>query len=272
MVLLCGGLGMRMREETEFKPKPMVEVGGRPILWHIMRHYERYGFQRFIICLGYKGDRIREYFLNYEYMNNDFTIRLPPGQRAVEIHPSLGGAGRAANGDSKDTGWEVTLAETGPTAMTGARIKRIERYVQTDHFLCTYGDGLANVDLDALVSFHRGHGKIATVTGVSPLSRFGTLLTDGEQVTAFAEKPELSDSLVNGGFFVFDRRIFSYLTNDDDCILEHEPFAALARDGQMMTYRHRDYWQCMDTPRDVQQLNDEWQKGEPGWLRPDRRR
>ncbi len=257
VVLLCGGLGMRLREEAEHKPKAMVEIGERPILWHIMRHYERYGFSRFVLCLGYKGDSLREYFLNYEYMNNDLTITLKRGQRDIKVH--------AIPGD-REMDWEVTLAETGQNAMTGARIKRIERYIDTDLFLCTYGDGVSNVDLRALVKFHRAHGKIATITGVSPISRFGTLVTGNDnRVTAFAEKPKLNESLINGGFFVFDRRLFCYLSDDNSCVLENEPFARLAADGQMMTFRHDGYWHCMDTPRDVQHLNEEW-KHNPGWL------
>jgi glucose-1-phosphate cytidylyltransferase len=255
-VILCGGLGMRLREETEHKPKPMVEIGGRPILWHIMRHYEKHGFNRFVLCLGYKGERIREYFLNYQYMHSDFTISLPSGERRIE-----------GRNEGTHVGWEVTLVDTGATAMTGARVKRVERYLDSDYFLCTYGDGVANVDIRALVDFHRGHGKLATITGVSPPSKFGSLQTEGERVVHFEEKPHLYESIISGGFFVFDRRFLEYLRSDEGCILEYEPFARLAKEGQMMAYRHKGYWQCMDTPRDVQQLNDEWKAGNPGWLR-----
>jgi glucose-1-phosphate cytidylyltransferase len=252
---------MRLREESEHKPKAMVEIGGRPILWHIMRHYERFGFNRFVICLGYKGERIREYFLNYEYMNNDFTIAVKQGERKIAVH-----ARSPSTSDTveREKGWEVTLVDTGQSAMTGARLKRIEHYIDTDHFLCTYGDGVANVNLSDLLEFHRKHRKVATITGVSPISRFGTLVTEGDRVADFAEKPELRDSLINGGFFAFDKKVFNYLSADDGCVLEQAPFAALAKDGQMMTYRHRGYWQCMDTPRDVAQLNEEW-KHAPGW-------
>jgi glucose-1-phosphate cytidylyltransferase len=263
VAILCGGLGMRLREEAEHKPKAMVEVGGRPIIWHIMRHYERYGFHRFVLCLGYKGERLREYFLNYEYMNQDFTISLRRGERKIDVHPRLLPGGSA----EREGGWEVTLADTGQTAMTGARLKRIERYIDTDIFLATYGDGVANVDLRALVAYHRAHGRAATITGVSPISRFGTLVTQGDRVVDFTEKPELKESLINGGFFVFDRRVFSYLSSEDSCILEREPFTALARDGQMMTFKHQGYWQCMDTPRDVKQLNEEWESGNAGWVK-----
>jgi glucose-1-phosphate cytidylyltransferase len=252
---------MRLREEAEHKPKPMIEIGGRPILWHIMQHYMRHGFYRFVVCLGYRGERIREYFLNYDYMNNDLTISLRRGERRIEVHRAK------APAPELEAGWEVTLAETGLLAMTGARLKRIERYIDSDIFLATYGDGLSNVDLRALVAFHRAHGRAATVTGVSPISRFGTLITEGDRVVEFAEKPEIKEGLINGGFFVFDRRVFSYLADDDACVLEAEPLAALARDDQLRTFRHRGYWQCMDTPRDVKLLNDEWRGGRPGWLR-----
>jgi glucose-1-phosphate cytidylyltransferase len=248
---------MRLREETEHKPKPMVEIGGRPMVWHIMRHFAKYGFHRFVLCLGYKGDYIREYFLNYEYMNADFTISLAQGKRSIQVHP---------NNTKEELNWEVTLAETGEKAMTGARIKKIERYIDSDYFLATYGDGVANVNLDKLIAFHKSHGKLATITGVSPISRFGTLVTEGDQVLDFTEKPELKESLINGGFFVFDKRVFQYLSPDDSCILEQKPFMALAKDRQMMTFRHDGYWQCMDTMRDVQKLNEEWSSGNPGWV------
>jgi glucose-1-phosphate cytidylyltransferase len=230
VVILCGGLGMRIREESEHKPKAMVEVGGRPILWHILRHYERFGFNRFVLCLGYKGDRIREYFLNYEYMNNDFTISLHRDERRIELSPFKDPARNETTG-----GWEVTLAETGQAAMTGARVRKIEPYIDSELFLCTYGDGLANVDIQALVAFHRAHGKLATITGVSPISRFGAIVTEGDQVVSFAEKPELRDSIVNGGFFVFDRRVFSYLGSDDSCVLEQEPLMKLGHPTRRST-------------------------------------
>lgn len=260
VVILCGGLGMRLREESEFKPKPMVEIGGRPILWHILRHYERHGFHRFILCLGYRGDKIREYFLDYEYMNNDVTIGIADGRRTVTVHPNPA--------EARPESWQVTLAETGALAMTGARIKRIEKYVDTPYFLATYGDGVSNVDINALVAFHQAHGKLATLTSITPTSRFGALDTKGDVVTSFMEKPEMVDNPVNGGFFVFNREVFDYLQDDESCVLEHGPFAKLASDGQMMTYRHPGYWQSMDTPRDVKLLNDEWRTGNPGWLGP----
>jgi glucose-1-phosphate cytidylyltransferase len=261
VVLLCGGLGMRLREESEHKPKAMVEIGGRPILWHIIRHYERFGFNRFVICLGYKGELIREYFLNYEYMNSDLTISVRAGERKIIVHQTTQMPG---DSEEREQGWEVTLVDTGQNSMTGARLKRVERYIDTDDFFCTYGDGVSNVDLAQLASFHRAHKKTATITGVSPISRFGTLITQGDRVCEFTEKPELRDSLINGGFFMFNRKVFDYLSDDDQCVLEQGPFHAMAHDGAMMTYRHRGYWQCMDTPRDVAQLNEEW-KHSPAW-------
>ncbi len=261
VVLLCGGLGMRLREETEHKPKALVEVGGHPILWHIMRHYGRHGFNRFVICLGYKGERIREYFLNYEYLNHDVTVSFGRGERRIEVHASSGGdaPGRALD-------WEVTLVDTGQHSMTGARLKRVERYIDTQRFLCTYGDGVSDVDLSALVRFHEGHGKVATITGVAPISRFGALVTDCDKVVEVAEKPELTDALINGGFFCFDRRIFDFLSGEDGCVLEQGPLSRLAAEGELMAFRHRGYWRCVDTPRDLHQLNEDW-KNDPQWVR-----
>lgn len=265
VVLLCGGQGMRVREAAGHRPKALVEIGGRPILWHILRVYQRHGFHRFVICLGYRGDLIKEYFLNFEQMHNDFTVDVASGTPRVSLHRSVDTSGGLADR------WEVTLADTGTRTMTGARVKRIERYIDTDVFFCTYGDAVANVDLAALLAFHRAHGKLATVTGVRPLSQFGTMVTEGDRVVAFTEKPVLPD-LVSGGFFVFSRGVFDYLSADADCTLETAPFKALVRDGQMMTFRHSGYWQCMDTPRDVQQLSDLCHEGErlghpPPWLK-----
>jgi glucose-1-phosphate cytidylyltransferase len=264
VVLLCGGQGMRVREAAGHRPKALVEIGRHPILWHILRGYQRHGFNRFVLCLGYRGDLIREYFRNFDYAHHDFTVDDRQGPPRVTLHPDPDmpvGTG----------GWEVTLADTGLRTMTGARVKRIERYIDGDLFFCTYGDAVANVDIPALLAFHRAHGKLATVTGVRPVSQFGTMVTEGDRVVAFTEKPVLPD-LVSGGFFVFSRGVFDYLSADPECVLETEPFKALVRDGQMMTFRHDGYWQCMDTPRDVQQLTDLWHDGErhrvpPPWLK-----
>lgn len=253
VVILCGGMGTRLREETEFRPKPMVDVGGRPILWHIMKIYAHYGFRDFVLCLGYKGDIIKRYFLDYETISNDFTVRLGRGNE-VQYHS-----------DHAEDGWAVTLAETGHAAMTGARVKRIAKYIDREEFLLTYGDGVADVDVRRLLSFHCDHGKIGTVTGVRPPSRFGELLTDRERVVEFSEKPLVSQGYINGGFFVFHRRFFDYLSDDDDCVLEREPLEHLAKDGELIMYPHAGYWQCMDTYRDLQVLNEAWQLNRAPW-------
>ncbi len=253
VVILCGGMGTRLREETEYRPKPMVEIGGRPILWHIMKMYAHYGFGEFILCLGYKGWLIKEYFLNYTMMHNDFTVEL--GDRSsIQFH------------DGQDeAGWEVTLAETGLNAMTGARVKRIQKYVDDDVFMLTYGDGIADVDLSDLLDFHNQHGRIGTVIGVSPPSKFGKLLIRDGRVARFAEKPLEGEGLINGGFFVFDSRIFDYLEDDDNCVLERAPLERVAAEGELMVYAHDGFWQCMDTYRDFLYLNDLWEKQETPW-------
>ena len=251
VVILCGGLGTRLRTETEFRPKPMVEIGGRPLLWHIMKLYAHRGHDDFVLALGSKGEQIKHYFLNYEAMTRDITVRLGVAA-AVTLH------GRSIEP------WTVTLADTGAAAMTGARVKRIERYVgDEDMFMLTYGDGVADIDLAKLVAFHRRHGRIATVTGVRPPSRFGELLTSGSRVVEFSEKPSISQGYINGGFFVFNRAVFTYLSDDDTCVLERDPLERLAKDHQLEMYAHDGYWQCMDTPRDLQHLQEAWERGAP---------
>jgi len=253
VVILCGGLGTRLREETEFRPKPMVEIGVKPILWHIMKIYAYYGFKDFILCLGYKGEMIREYFYNYQILNNDFTIELSNNSH-IKIH----------SGDQEE-GWRVTLADTGETAMTGSRIKRIEKYITGDEFMVTYGDGVANIDIRKLLKFHKSHRKIGTVTGVHPSSRFGELIVDKNRVIEFSEKPQTKDSLINGGFFVFNRKIFSYLNAADNCVLEKEPLENLSSDRELMVYIHDGFWQCMDTYRDLELLNNLWRSNRAPW-------
>jgi glucose-1-phosphate cytidylyltransferase len=253
VVLLAGGQGTRLREETEYRPKPMVNIGPWPILWHIMKSYAHYGHDHFVVCLGYKGDMIKDYFLNYRLRANDITISLH--HHRAQVH----GERRA------EDRWKITLANTGLKAMTGARIKRIEPYIQSDEFLMTYGDGVSDVDIDNLLRFHRHHGKIATVMGVSPPSRFGELIAKGKQVIKFSEKPQTHVGLINGGFFVLNRQIFDYLSSEDDCIFERKPMEQLAQDGQLMVYPHRGFWQCMDTLRDTQYLNELWDRGEAPW-------
>ena len=262
VVILCGGLGTRLVEETETKPKPLVEIGGRPILWHIMRSYAHYGYRNFILCLGYKGQLIRDYFLNYQYHVRDIRVTLG-GAPQVEL---LGASSHA------DDNWNITLADTGDAAMTGARVKRIEKYIHSDHFHLTYGDGVADVDLAKLAAFHFGHGAIGTVTGVRPPSRFGELVVDKGVVTSFAEKPEARSckgssvtGVINGGYFMFSKKFFKYLSSDDACVLERKPLEKLSQDQQLMLYNHGGFWQCMDTMRDVTLLRELWTSGGAPW-------
>jgi len=251
-IILCGGRGMRLNEETEFRPKPLIPVGGRPILWHIMKTYAHYGFREFVLCLGYRGDMIREYFLNYEAMSNDFTIRL--GQRHSIAYDDAHG----------EQDFRVTLADTGLETMTGGRIKKVEKYIDGDTFMVTYGDGVADIDIRALVQYHHQHGRLATLTAVHPFSRFGMLTVDNNSsVLNFVEKPQV-DEWVSAGFFVFNRRVFDYLTGDD-CFLEREPLERLAHDGQLMAYKHSGFFYAMDTYRDYKFLNDMWERGETPW-------
>lgn len=253
VVILCGGMGTRIREETEFRPKPMVEIGGRPILWHIMKLYAAHGFKEFVLCLGYKGDYIKDYFLNYPLMACDFTVHLGREGR-VEAHAF-----------PEEEGWQVTLADTGLTTMTGARVKKIERYITGDTFMLTYGDGVSNVPIDRLVEFHRSHGKLATVTGVRPPARWGELVVNGDTVEEFREKPQIQEGYINGGFFVLNRGVFDYLSDDPDCNFERGPLDSLASDRQLQLFPHHGFWQAMDTYRDNRMLNDMWDSGQAEW-------
>jgi len=249
VVILCGGLGTRLREETEYRPKPLVEIGGRPILWHIMKIYSHYGFRDFILCLGYRGNMIKEYFLNYEAMNNDFTICLGSRQQLVY------------HGAHEEQDFRVTLADTGAETGTGGRVKRVERYITGDTFMVTYGDGVGDIDISRLVAFHRSHGRLATVTTVRPLSRYGVLdLNGSDEVVRFREKPQV-DGWISAGFFVFNRGVFDYL--DPNGMLEQEPLERLAADRQIMAFRHEGFWHSMDTYRDFTLLNELWVKGAP---------
>jgi glucose-1-phosphate cytidylyltransferase len=253
VVVLCGGLGTRLREETEFRPKPMVEIGGRPILWHIMKIYAHYGMRDFILCLGYRGNIIKEYFLNYEAMNNDFRICL-----GRQSHIEFMGA-------HKEQHFEVTLADTGQDTMTGGRLQQVARYIgKDDTFLLTYGDGLSDVNIRSLVEFHQSHGKIATVTSVAPISRFGMMEADETgKVQRFMEKPR-ANGMISAGYFVLSRRIFDYLTGPN-CILEREPMERLAREGELMAYRHDGFFYAMDTYREYQHLNELWSSAQTPW-------
>jgi len=253
VVILCGGRGSRLREETEVLPKPLVQVGQRPILWHIMKLYAYYGFKDFILCLGYKGEMIKEYFLNYEAMNNDFTIEL--GSRdTIQFHS-----------DHLENGWRVTLVNTGLEAQTGTRIKRIEKYVDGDIFMATYGDGVGNINIKKLLEFHKASRKIGTLTGVHPPSRFGELFIRNKKIAQFNEKPQVKEGFINGGFFVFDRKFFKYLSGDDNCCLERQPLEMLAKHSQLGVNLHDGFWQCMDTQRELDILNDLWKRHQAPW-------
>lgn len=252
VVILCGGQGTRLREETEYRPKPLVEVGGRPILWHIMKIYAHYGFNDFVLCLGYRGNMIKEYFLNYEAMNSDFTMCLGK-QNSILYHDS-----------HLEQNYRVTLADTGLESMTGGRLKRVARHIDADTFLLTYGDGLADVNIKELLEFHCAHGRIATVTTVRPYSRFGVLVLNGAgEVASFAEKPQ-QDGWVSAGYFVFNRKVLDYI-DSDDCVLERQPFEQLVADGQLMAYRHGGFFHAMDTYREYLQLNEIWNAGAASW-------
>ncbi|WP_319543668.1 glucose-1-phosphate cytidylyltransferase [uncultured Pseudodesulfovibrio sp.] len=254
VIILCGGLGTRLREETEFRPKPMVNIGARPILWHIMKTYAHYGHTDFLLPLGYKGEMIRDYFVNYEWMNNDITLELgkPENLCMHDCH--------------EEADWRITMSDTGQSTLKGARIKRMEKYVKGDSFMLTYGDGVANIDIPSLIDFHNSHGKMVTVSGVNPAQRFGELKTDGDQVLAFQEKPvHTTSELINGGYFVLNRTIFDHLTTDEGCDLEYGPLEKIAADGELMVYRHGGFWGCMDTLRDTEHLNKLWDQGNAEW-------
>ena len=250
-LILAGGLGTRLREETEFKPKPMVQIGERPILWHIMKNMSAQGVNDFCIATGYKGAVIKDYFLNYRLQNVDISLSLGEKSSVVD------------HGTHNEVGWNLTVANTGELTMTGGRIFRALKYLNGERFLCTYGDGLADVNLDELIKFHLSHGKKATVTAVRPLTRFGVMDFDVDGiVTKFREKP-LMDNWVNGGFFIFEPSIKEYL--DENCTLEKEPFSNLVNDGELVAYQHKGFWQPMDTIREADFLNDLWNKEKAPW-------
>lgn len=252
--VLCGGLGTRLREETELRPKPMVPVGGRPILWHVMRGYARWGFRRFVLCAGYKAEVIKSYFLNYASLSSDFTVELMTNRLTV-------------HSIDHDQDWQVTVADTGELTMTGGRVARAAAKYLGDagHFAVTYGDGLTDANLRAELEFHLAEGRIGTVLGVNPPSRFGELKVAGNAVEEFAEKPEFGDSWINGGYFFFKREFLPYLSTDEGCVLEREPLVKLARDRQLSIHRHRGFWACMDTQRDREQLDKLWASGKAPW-------
>jgi len=250
-VILCGGLGTRLSEETQVKPKPMVEIGGRPILWHIMKIYERHGFNDFTLALGYKGEVIKDYFLNYHARQSDLTIHLQGGQ--VDY----------SNPTAED--WRVSMIDTGANSMTGGRLLRLKPHLESGGtFMLTYGDGVSDVDLTALLAFHRSHGHLATVTAVRPPVRFGELSIEKNMVTKFQEKPQAGEGWINGGFFVFEPGVFDFIS-DDSTLLEREPLEQIAEKGELMVYKHPGYWQCMDTVRDKATLEDLWVNDKAPW-------
>ncbi|MCX6545102.1 MAG: glucose-1-phosphate cytidylyltransferase [Acidobacteria bacterium] len=256
-VILCGGYGSRIRDVADNIPKPMIPIGRQPILWHIMKYYAGFGYRDFVLCLGYQGQVIRDFFLNYEAHTQDATIVLGRGGQVQYL----------TNHDEAD--WRVTLADTGQDAMTGARVRKIKKYIASDEeFLLTYGDGLGDIDIDKLVAFHRAHGRILTITGVRPPSRFGELrATDDGVVVEFNEKPQATAGRISGGFFVCRREFFDYLNEQEDLVLEQEPMARLVADRQMCVFEHDGFWQPMDTSREYQFLNSLYASGNAPWVR-----
>lgn len=252
IVILAGGFGTRISEESHLRPKPMIEIGERPILWHIMKTYSSFGFNDFIICLGYKGFYIKEYFAHYFLHESDVTFDFTDDNQAVIHHHSA-------------EPWKVTLVNTGINTMTGGRVKKIEKYVNNEPFMLTYGDGVSNVDINELLDFHKLHGRLATVTSVQPSGRFGALeLEEGNEVKGFQEKPKGDGSWINAGFFVMQPEVFDYIENDDT-ILEKEPLEQLAKNGELYSYKHNGFWQPMDTLRDKNHLEDLWKTGDAPW-------
>jgi glucose-1-phosphate cytidylyltransferase len=257
-IILCGGQGTRIRDVADDIPKPLIRVGDKPILWHIMKHYANHDLKQFVLCLGYKGWLIKEFFLNYHQYVTDFTVELG---KSIDYH-----------NEPEEKDWQVTLAETGIRTMTGGRIARVQQYVQDADLICvTYGDGLSDVDLHALIDFHKSHGRVGTVTGVRPAGRFGVLEVEQQGstpvISRFQEKPQSLEGLINGGFFVFDQRLFNYVTPDVDLIFERDPLAKLAADGELVVYEHDGFWQPMDTYREWILLNKLWDGGNAPWTR-----
>lgn len=251
VVILAGGFGTRLGTLSEFIPKPMIEIGGKPILWHIMKTYAHYGYNEFVICLGYKANVIKNYFYNFQTSNSDFTVDLKTGD--VELH------------NAYDEDWKVTLVDTGLNTLKGARIKRIEKYLDDDVNMLTYGDGVCDININDLVAYHKNHGKMVTVSGVKPPSLFGEIIEEDGKVLSFEEKPQTSKGLINGGYMVFNKEMMSFLSEDENCDFEFGPLEEIAAKGEAMTYKHEGYWQCSDTMRDLNHLNKIWDSKEAKW-------
>lgn len=254
VVILCGGKGSRLSEETISKPKPMVEIGGKPILWHIMKYYSSFGFKKFILALGYKGDYIKQYFYNLRITNGDFQLKLNPNESPKFLNYS----------DEND--WEITFIDTGENTLKGGRIKRIEKYIQSEDFHLTYGDGVSNIAIDKLVAFHKQHKKIATVSAVRPPSRFGEMILENDNVMEFNEKAQMHTGYINGGFFVANRRIFDYLSSDSSCDFEFGPMQKIVKENQLKAYLHDGFWQCMDNVRERDYLDKLAKNNEAPWM------
>ncbi len=252
VVILCGGRGTRLLTGTGVKPKPLFKIGSIPILVHIMNIYSKYGFNEFVLCLGFMGEAIRKYFLDYEMLSNDFTIEIGTGK--IDVHRR-----------HLKHNWKITMVDTGRDAMTGARVKRIEKYIDGDRFMLTYGDGVTDLNIAETLKFHESHGKIGTLTGVSPPSRYGELLLRGDKVLSFNEKPQIEGDSINGGYFIFEKAFFDYLDDDDGCVLEREPLEKLAAADSLRVFKHDGFWQCMDTPRDYKFLNELYVRGNVPW-------
>ncbi len=253
IAILAGGKGTRLAEETSVRPKPMVEIGGRPILWHIMMHYSQFGLNEFVIALGYKGEYIKKYMADYSSLSGNLTVRL--GQNAsasVQQH------------ENTHPEWQIDLIDTGMDTLTGGRIKRLKPYLGEGTFMLTWGDGVSDVNLDDLLAFHRAHGKLATVTAVRPPARYGHMLFDGDKITSFEEKPQTAEGWINGAFFVLEPEVMDYIEGDM-VMFEHAPMETLAREGQLMAYRHKGFWSCMDTLRDKTKLEEMWDSGDRPW-------
>lgn len=249
-VILCGGKGTRMREETEYRPKPLVPIGGKPILWHIMKIYSQYGINDFILCTGYKGDMIKQYFMEMYWRNNDFTVNMN-GERELVYHTE----------ENED--WKITVVDTGLETLTAGRLKKVAKYINEDNFLMTYGDGVSDVNIRELIKHHERKGKIATLTGVHPMSPFGLIEIENGIAKSFKEKPRLND-VINGGYMVLNKKIFDYIP-EEDCMFEEEPLKAIARDNELAVYEHEGFWKAIDTFKDVEEVNKMWDKGDRPW-------